>query len=462
MKILVIDDDLDLLITLRIFLEKNDMTVVTAENGMDGLKALDESMDLVICDLRLPDFTGLEILQKIKKVQPSIPVILVTGYADVKTAVKALQYGASDYVTKPLYPDELLLRIHDIESENKRDVNLESEKASKKNKSKASSNSLDNKEWTAGYFEGKTPKMASLYKNIKLVAPTDLSVVILGETGSGKEVVAKRLHSLSDRRSKPFLALDCGALPAELASSELFGYRKGAFTGADQDKAGIFEAVNGGTLFLDEIGNLQYENQVKLLRVLQEKKVTRLGDTKEVEVDFRLLVATNENMVNDVREGKFREDLYYRLNEFSLKLPPLRERGSDLMLYARYFLDSANQRLRKNIQGFSEEVENKFAEYAWPGNLRELNNVVKRAVLICEKDQIELQHVPMDFFSDQMDTDELDIGGLTLKEAAAIAEKKAIVAALRSSQFNKTTAAQLLDIDRRTLYNKMQLYKIEL
>jgi len=460
-KILVIDDDHDLLQILEDFLSSNGYEVVTATNGRLGLKELEGSTDLVLCDIKLPDFNGLEILTKIKKLQPHIPVIMITGYSDVSTAVEALRRGATDYVTKPLYPDEILLQIKEltnksatIDKANSRDTRNSPKSTSKAQVSKRSADKR--------YIEGQSTVMNTLNKNIALVAPTDMGVLILGETGSGKEFVAQRLHNLSTRKNKPFVSLDCGALPPELAASELFGHKKGAFTGAVSDKVGHFELANGGTLFLDEIGNLTYENQVKILRVLQERKVKRMGDTVEKPIDFRLIAATNENLSNKVETGEFREDLYYRLNEFSLNLPPIHKRGEDILIFATHFLNLANAQLNKNIKGFSEEVSECFRTYKWPGNLREMRNVIKRATLLCEKDTISKLEIP----SELMINETISIPGtfenMDLKAVAERAERSAIIEALKKHQFNKTSVAKALNIDRKTLYNKINAYGIQL
>lgn len=462
-KILVIDDDQDLLQILNDFLSSNGYDVHTAMNGRLGLKSLDNSFDLVLCDIKLPDFNGLEILSKIKKLQPHIPVIMVTGYSDVTTAVEALRRGAKDYVTKPLFPDEILLQIKELTSQPQ--ARGQAKQQPSANSASKSSHKTSTRAKTANdkeYVKGNSTVMNTLNKNLELVAPTDLGVVVLGETGSGKEFVAKRLHHLSKRADKPFVSLDCGALPHELAASELFGHKKGAFTGALSDKVGHFELANGGTLFLDEVGNLSYDNQIKLLRVLQERVVKRMGDTKEKKVDFRLIVATNENLTNKIASGDFREDLYYRLNEFSIHLPPIRKRGNDVIEFAEHFLALANGQLDKDVQGFSDEVKERFKAYHWPGNLRELNNVIKRATLLCEGDQITKKEIPVDLMLRTREPEMENNEDLDLKSVSEKAERAAIIASLKKHQFNKTMVAKALNVDRKTLYNKINAYGIEL
>lgn len=465
-KILVIDDDLDMCQLLKAFLGKNGFEVNTVSSGSSAIRTIDKTYDLVLCDVRLPDIDGLEILSKIKEMFPYTVVIMITGYSDVRTAVTALRKGAVDYVTKPLHPDEILHQIKEL-----------TEKSSTAGRAGAIATSESKPEEVGqpkkmgvtaaasihDYVIGNSDIMLTINKNIELVAPTDMSVIILGETGTGKEYVAKRIHTLSPRANKPFVALDCGALPQELAGSELFGHKKGAFTGAVQDKIGHFEMANEGTLFIDEIGNLSYENQVKLLRVLQERKVKKIGDTKEKAIDIRLVVATNENLRLKIKEGKFREDLYHRLNEFNIEMPPLRDRGEDVLLFASHFLNLANSRLNKSIKEIAEEIKKVFNQYSWPGNLRELNNVIKRSVLLSNTDVIKKASIPPELFLEDFPalegeerTEELD-----LKTVAEEAEKKAIIASLKKYQFNKTKVAKALNVDRKTLYNKINAYGIE-
>jgi two-component system response regulator HydG len=460
-KILVIDDDEDLLLILKDFLCSNGHEVSTAANGRLGLKELEGTMDLVLCDIKLPDFNGLEILSKIKKLQPHIPVIMITGYSDVSTAVAALRRGATDYVTKPLFPDEILLQIKEITSKSSGLVQ-EMSQASGSNEITKGKVKPPNLNSASTYIEGKSDIMNALNKNIALVAPTDMGVVVSGETGSGKEFVAKRLHQLSRRAKKPFISLDCGALPTELAASELFGHKKGAYTGAISDKIGHFELADGGTLFLDEVANLNYENQIKLLRVLQERKVKRMGDTVEKPVDFRLIVATNENLSNRVNTGEFREDLFYRLNEFSVHLPPIRKRGDDVLIFAKHFLTFANAQLSKDIKGFSDEVSECFLGYKWPGNLREIRNVVKRATLLCEGDTITKREIPVELMINDNEASVESFENMDLKAVAKRAERAAIIQALKKHQFNKTAVSKALKVDRKTLYNKINAYGIKL
>jgi two-component system, NtrC family, response regulator HydG len=411
-----------------------------------------------LCDYRLPDFTGVEMLRKIKLLQPAVAVIIITGYSDVRTAVETFRYGANDYVTKPLYPDELLLTIKETIAKNEKRNSVETEVTSPEvRKNKVNSAPLD-------FIVGKSVQSQTVQRYIELIAPSDMSVIINGETGTGKEFVAQSIHRYSKRASYPFVAIDCGALPKELAGSELFGHIKGAFTGAVSDKQGSFEVANGGTIFLDEIGNLTYENQIKLLRVIQERRIKRIGATKDIPIDVRIIAATNEDLTKSVKEGRFREDLYHRLNEFKIQLSPLRERKDDILIFANYFLEKANQALHKNVKAFSQEVLTQITNYFWYGNLRELNNVIRRAVLLTVGDEVQSDSLPQEIIQAHssliLPADMVDDSIGLLKSIAGSAERQAIIDVLEKVNYNKSKAAELLKIDRKTLYNKLKLYNI--
>lgn len=440
---------------LRGFLQRQQYEVVTAFTANDGLRQLKgQNFDLILTDFRLPDKDGLELLTQIRVLTQEVPVILMTTYADIRTAVRAIKMGAYEYITKPINPDETLLVIK----------NALTKKTEPKQEEVAAA--------PAGSFKfvrGQSEQAEKIEEFITLVAPTNLSVIIEGESGTGKEYVARMIHQQSKRHNKPFIAIDCGALSKELAGSELFGYVKGAFTGALKDKEGQFEAAEGGTLFLDEIGNLPYEVQVKLLRALQERKVRKLGSTTDQDVDVRVLAATNEDLVQAVSNGQFREDLYHRLNEFKINIPALRERDGDVVLFANHFLQQANHELEKQVQGFDMAAEEALLKYNWPGNLRELKNVVKRAVLLAKSDFVTLRELPGEIVNhtpapqpsasytspaDPMETD--------LKSINERNEREMIMAMLERVKYNKSKAARLLNIDRKTLYNKLKLYNIEI
>ncbi|RZK13254.1 MAG: sigma-54-dependent Fis family transcriptional regulator, partial [Flavobacterium sp.] len=345
------------------------------------------------CDYRLEDTDGKEMLIKIKENYPSTGVIIITGYSDIKLAVELIKLGAYDYITKPLYPDEILNTINkaiDMQIA----LNLSNDKIeSTERKNKAIKQA---KPETGEFVVGQSSASKDLMKQIMLVAPTSYSVILTGESGTGKESVAKTIHLNSSRSDKPFIAMDCGSLTKELAGSEFFGHEKGSFTGALYTKIGHFEMANGGTLFLDEVGNLSYDIQAALLRTVQERKIKRIGSTKEIDLDVRIIVATNENLADSIQRGRFREDLFHRFNEFSIHLPPISNRGRDIMVFANTFLSFANEELNKNVLGFSEEVEECFLTYNWPGNVRELKNVVRRATLLTETEQIQLKALPLE------------------------------------------------------------------
>ncbi len=373
-RILIIDDDPDMCVLLSKFLVKKGYEAEAAHSAGKGIaKFLEGKYDIVLCDYRLGDKDGKDVLQKIKELNPQTIVIIITGYSDIKTAVDVIKLGAFDYITKPLIPDEVVNviekalskssseneLIHDIKNKRPYQVSADQE-----------------------FLVGEDGETAHLYKQIEIVAATNYSIILYGESGTGKELIAKTIHEYSNRKHMPFIAIDCGTLSKELAGSELFGHVKGSFTGAITDKEGHFELANGGTLFLDEVTNLSYEIQAALLRVIQERKFKRVGGTKEMDVDVRIIVASNENLQDAYRKGKFREDLYHRFNEFSINLPALRNRKVDIPLFADFFLDKTNAELGKNVEGYEDDVMEMFLNYSWPGNLREFRNVVRRAVLL--------------------------------------------------------------------------------
>lgn len=448
--ILIIEDDVAFSAMLKTFFEKRDYKVQTALTAEDGFKKLSSSsVDIVLTDVRLPDSDGLEILQEVKRNYPGIQVIVMTNYAEINMAVKAMKNGAFDYVSKPFQPETILQTIQ----------NALNQKDSSKNETKepaATRKPVKEKTVLASEFvKGVSDPARKLNDYIDLVAPTNMSVLIIGESGTGKEQVAKSIHDKSKRKGAPFIAVDCGAIPKEIASSEFFGHIKGSFTGAIQDKTGHFEAANGGTLFLDEIGNLGYDLQVQLLRALQERKIKPVGSNHEIKVDIRVVTATNEDLSQAVKEGNFREDLFHRLNEFSIEVPALRERTEDLMLFAEHFLDEANIELEKDVVGFSDEAIEAFHNYSWPGNLRELKNMVKRAVLLTQEPIIPLKVLPYEIAHNQR-TEE-NYGLFRNKN-----EETLILDALEKANGNKSKAARILSIDRKTLYNKLKQYNIKL
>ena len=409
-----------------------------------------KSVDLVLSDLRLPDHDGLRLLAWMHEHSINAPFIVMTNYAEVQNAVLAMKSGAADYIAKPVQPDILLQKINDAMMQNTQQSNATIQNTTTQNAPTAHNSKLktQNSEAAPRYIEGKSEASRQLYSYVELVAPTPMSVLILGASGTGKEYVAHRIHDLSQRHDRPFFALDCGAIPRDVAASEFFGHKKGAFTGADADKRGAFEIANGGTLFLDEVGNLSYEVQVQLLRALQERRIRPVGGTKEIDIDIRLVCATNENLEEAVSEGRFREDLYHRINEFTIYMPKLSERGSDLFLFADLFIRHANEELNRNVEGFDSGAAEMLASHSWPGNLRELNNVVKRAVLLTRGSQITTAELTLAM--GQIRTDNV----LQLHDEDT--ERQRIITALQQTNGNKAKAARLLGVDRKTIYNKIE------
>lgn len=451
-RILIIDDSMEICSLLANYLQRSGYETDEAYSGKNGLKLMDKhKYGLIFCDYRLPDFDGIDLIPELKAKQADVPIAIMTAYADVKIALKCIKLGAIDYVTKPIHHQEMLNIV-------KNTLGGGGESAVKGVKTKpVSTKGLD-------YVWGTSPLSKRMLKNIDLVAPTDMTVIVQGESGTGKEFVANAIHEKSQRVKGPFVAVDCGALTEELAGSELFGHVKGAFTGAINEKKGQFEIANGGTLFLDEIGNLSYENQVKLLRVLQERKVRKVGGDKDIEVDVRLIVATNEDLQAAVAEGKFREDLFHRLNEFMIPVEPLRNRKDDINVYINHFLSKANNDLNKNVSGVDDIAFEKLRNYYWHGNIRELKNVVKRAVLLASSDQIGVEEIPTEIvFGTQPSIASNGNGRANgriedLRSVVEEAEKGAIVQVLKETNFNKSETAKRLKVDRKTLYNKMNQY----
>ncbi|MGC4101954.1 sigma-54-dependent transcriptional regulator [Ferruginibacter sp.] len=465
-RILIIDDDTDMCALLSRFLSKNGYQVDTAHSASKGIeKFMNDSFDIVLCDYRLGDKRdGKDILIEIKQHKPDAIVLIITGYSDIKTAVDVIKAGAYDYITKPLIPDEVLSVLSKALENNGVAPSVAAAPAAPAKETKSSRGGSD---MTSEFLEGQDPASKQLYRQIDLVAPTNFSIILYGESGTGKEVIAKTIHERSNRKGKPFIAMDCGTLSKELAGSELFGHMKGSFTGALADKEGHFELANGGTLFLDEVANLSAEIQASLLRVIQERKFKRVGGNKEIDVDVRVIVASNENLQDAYRKGKFREDLYYRFNEFSINLPPLRNRKHDIPLFADFFLNKTKAELnRDNIEGFDEDVMDVFVKYNWPGNLREFRNVIRRCALLTTGKNISAAALPQEISNTATGENNTahEPAGRTnnfpdLKDASSRAEYETIMHVLREVNFNKTKAAEVLNIDRKTLYNKIKSYE---
>lgn len=450
--ILIVEDDIAFGTMLQTWLRRKGFEVDKATSVGAAVKLLVDmkSVDLVLSDLRLPDHDGLRLLAWMHEHSINAPFIVMTNYAEVQNAVLAMKSGAADYIAKPVQPDILLQKINDAMEQNTQQSKATIQNSTTQNAPTAHNSKLktQNSEAAPSYIEGKSEASRQLYSYVELVAPTPMSVLILGASGTGKEYVAHRIHDLSQRHDRPFFALDCGAIPRDVAASEFFGHKKGAFTGADADKRGAFEIANGGTLFLDEVGNLSYEVQVQLLRALQERRIRPVGGTKEIDIDIRLVCATNENLEEAVSEGRFREDLYHRINEFTIYMPKLSERGSDLFLFADLFIRHANEELNRNVEGFDSGAAEMLASHSWPGNLRELNNVVKRAVLLTRGSQITTAELTLAM--GQIRTDNV----LQLHDEDT--ERQRIITALQQTNGNKAKAARLLGVDRKTIYNKIE------
>lgn len=443
--ILIVEDDLTFATMLKTWLGKKGYEVETASTNARARKLLTtRDYSLILSDLRLPDQDGIHLLSWLRDLQKATPVIIMTSYAEIQGAVLAMKEGAADYVSKPVQPDELLKKIKEAISQESKVV--ATPKESKENFA------------TQNFLEGESEAARQLYNYVNLVAPTQMSVLINGASGTGKEYVAHRIHQLSKRADKPFIAIDCGSIPKDLAASEFFGHVKGSFTGALTDKVGAFEEANGGTLFLDEIGNLSYEVQVQLLRALQERRIRRIGSTKEIEVDIRLVSATNENLKESISKGNFREDLYHRINEFTLRMPALKDRQEDILLFANFFLDQANRELDRHLIGFDAAASEAMQNYSWPGNLRQLKNIVKRATLLAHGDFISIRELGDEILEHATPDAQQMQHSFVLHDEET--EKQRILNALQQTGNNKTKAAQLLGVDRKTLYNKLKLYNI--
>lgn len=446
-KILIVDDDVTFALMLQTWLTKKGFVTQTAGTVEAARKVLAEGgFSLVLTDMRLPDEDGIALLQWIAGREPALPVIVMTGYAEIQNAVRSMKLGARDYVAKPVNPDELLKKIREALEAPAEKASVPS--AAPRPEKRAAGDALN-------YIEGRSDVARRLYEYVRLVAPTNMSVLICGASGTGKEHVARLIHRDSKRAARPFVAVDCGAIPRELAASEFFGHVRGSFTGATGDKTGAFEAADGGTLFLDEVGNLTYQTQVQLLRALQERRIRPVGSNREIPVDIRLVVATNEDLEAAIARGAFRADLYHRINEFTLRMPDLKQMREDIPLYADFFLDQANRELGKHIVGFDAAAAAALAGYDWPGNLRQLRNTVMSATLLAAGDYIAAGDLPAEIGAPAVQ----DRGAGLLRNPAD--EEQQIRRALAAAGGNKSQAAKQLGIDRKTLYNKLHLYGIE-
>jgi two-component system response regulator HydG len=443
-RILVVDDDQDACWILSEVLRNEGYETVVANDGRTAIRAIaNRPHDLVLLDMKLPEMDGFQVIEEIKRLDRDQAVIMLTAYGEIKDAVKAVRLGAADFITKPFVNRELVRVIRNVLSSRPGTRGLEPGKSD---------------------IEGVSGKMRLVMDHVEAVAKTNLTVVLQGESGTGKELVARMIHEKSLRRDRSFVAIDCGTLTETLAESELFGYEKGAFTGAAGKKEGQFEFASGGTLFLDEVTNLSERVQMKLLRVLQERRVRRLGGSRDLKIDVRVIAATNIDFREYVRLGRFRSDLYFRLNEFTIELPPLRQRVEDIPVLSEYFLKEACGELGKNIKGLADEVIEAFMKYGWPGNIRELRNVVRRAVFLAHSDHMTMENLPAELTAPSSGLKKPSHGeslrGLT-KAMTVNAEREMIKKALAETGHNKSKAARLLKIDRTTLYSKLKAMGID-
>lgn len=471
--ILVVDDNQDTCLILSDILGSEGYRVVTANDVKTAMRVLEREMpDLVLLDRKLPDMDGLKALEEMRRSNKDLAVIMLTAYGDVKSAVMAMKLGAYDYITKPFDKEDLsliirkTLEISRLTKHVPACLNMSS-RALSGERGEVVDLRKRLEEYADISVKGGSPQIKQVLKQVCVVAPTKMTVILQGESGTGKELIARLIHEKSPRKEMPFIAIDCGTLQETLAESELFGYEKGAFTGADGRKDGQFELAHGGTIFMDEITNLSMSIQAKLLRVVQERKVHRLGGKKDREIDVRIIVAANVNISEEVMGGKFRGDLYHRLNEFTIEIPPLRERREDIAVLARHFMNEANVELDKKVTGFSGEAMEALLDYNWPGNIREMRNVVRRCALQTGSDHV-ITHVllrePVKKSREHglqtlIDT-RVSLKAFTIKTTMDI-ERALIKDALELSKNNKSRAARLLKIDRTTLYSKIKSLGLE-
>jgi DNA-binding NtrC family response regulator len=439
--LLVVDDEPAVRQSLASWFRQDGFWVESAENANEALRLLrDRAFDVVLLDIKMPGMDGMELLDHIHRIDPRIAVIMITAFASVETAVQALKQGAFDYVTKPVNPDELShLVLRAMEQRRLAKENTQLREAMEEIAS-------------ASTIVGESPAMKKVFELVQHVAQTDATVLILGESGTGKELVARAIHAQSPRRYFPIVPVNCGALPETLLESELFGHERGAFTGAQYRRKGKLEMADGGTLFLDEVGAISSKMQVDLLRVLESKELTRLGGNKPVRVDFRVICATNEDLSRAIAEGRFREDFFYRINVFTIEVPPLRARRGDIPLLAQHFLERLARQMDKRITGFSPEAMALLQAHPWPGNVRELANAVERAMVVGKPPLIQADDLPVR--SARAST----LPAADAEVSLAAIEKRHIAAVLERTNWNITRAAELLEVDRVTVYNKIKKY----
>lgn len=438
--ILIADDEQEIRESLSLILEEEGYSCTTAADGDAALQEIESSnFDILIADIKMPKLNGMQLMEKVKNISPQTMIIIITAYATVETAVQALRSGASDYIVKPLDFDEVIFRVKHLM--NRREMELEN---------KYLKDQID-KRFNFNNIIGDSPAMRQVYDMIQRVAQSTTNVMITGKSGTGKELVARAIHANSDRANKPFIPINCGAIPDNLFESELFGYKKGAFTGANTDKDGVFKTANGGTLFLDEVAEIPLHVQVKLLRAIEAKEVKPLGTNTSINIDVRLVAATNKDLMEEVEEGRFREDLFYRLNIVDIRLPSLSERKEDIPLLIKHFVDKYNRELKRNLKGVDNETMRTLMNYKWKGQVRELENVIERAVLLCDNEYITQKDLPPTTHQDMNDFYPDD-----LKEATKNFERQHISALLRRCDGDKKKASDLLNIGLSSLYRKIE------
>lgn len=446
--ILIVDDDKDMRFILSDLLKNEGYNTIAVENGPEAFEKIRKhTFNLILLDFKLYGMDGMQVLERIKQIDKDIIIIMLTAYGEVKKAVKAMKLGAFDYITKPFDNEELILVVkRALQTQH---LNKEVKKLRKKL----------NEEKVEIEFIGKSPKIKQLFEQVKIVAPTNMTVILQGESGTGKELIAKMIYQQSLRRNDPFVVVDCGAIPETLMESELLGYERGAFTGAERRKIGKLEEANTGILFLDEIANLSNNIQIKILRLIEEKKSRRLGGKEDIVLNVRLITATNINLIKLVQQGKFRNDLFHRLNEFSINIPPLRERKEDIPLLSKYFLDKANKELGKKIKGFSPEAMKILLNNNWSGNVRELKNVINRAVLLATFEYVEAANLSSEIIKPETEPDLAEVLNEetdSFKNILQRVERYLIKKTLVQANGNKSKAAEILQMNRKAFYRKMK------
>ena len=450
-RILIVDDEESFRNVLTVILKKEGYEVEGAANGEEGLnKISDSAFDHILCDIRMPHIDGLQFLQEAKKAGVETPVIMMSAYGTIDTAIEAMKLGAYDYISKPFKPDEIILTLKKAEERER--LRKENELLRKEIK----------REYSFENIVSKNEKMNKIFEVIRKVAPYKSTILITGESGTGKELVARAIHYNSDRSKMPFIPVNCGAIPENLLESELFGHVKGAFTDAIRTKKGLFEEADGGTIFLDEIGELPAQLQVKLLRVLQDGEIRRVGESKSIQIDVRIIAATVKDLVKEVNEGRFRDDLFYRLNVLHLSIPPLRERKEDIPLLIQHFIHKHNQHLNKHVKEADPKALEALMNYKWFGNVRELENTIERAVVLADGERIELDHLPFEIqnFQNQIPAVPVAEEEYSIKKASRMLEMGLIRKALIKTKGNHTQAARLLEISHRALLYKIKDYGI--